>query len=192
MTQALHSIVPRRIFLDTCTFQAVADCGGFIFDAEELPRPSDYGHGQCPQVVARPDSQDILEALRWIFLFNERAHFNWIVSRGSVEEVDACGDRYRSSYIRDIADHSWTCLVDEPPTHAAVCVSEYINSPKCGFLSKKDKALLSEAAAAGCDTFLTIERRLPKVANNLLKNVPLMITTPTSLWSMLEPYVRSL
>jgi DNA-binding FadR family transcriptional regulator len=37
MTRSQADIVPRRIFLDTCTFQAFADCGGFVFDADEFP-----------------------------------------------------------------------------------------------------------------------------------------------------------
>ncbi|MEP9373318.1 hypothetical protein [Mesorhizobium sp. KR1-2] len=190
MKPTARIVVPRRIFLDTCAFQVLADCGGFIFDADEFPLPSDFRPGKCPQVVSRPDAREVLEPLRWIFRFDERAHFDWIVSRKLLEEVDAGGDRYRSSYVRDIADHSWACLSDNPPTEYADEVAAYIASPKCGFVSQKDKALLVEAAAAGCDTFLTIEHRLPKVANSLLKQVPLLIATP--LWAILKPHVRGL
>lgn len=192
MTLKAHTVVPRRIFLDTCAFQALADCGGFIFDSDDFPLPTDFRPGQCPQVVARPDAREILQPLRWIFLFDERAQFDWIVSRKSLEEVDAGGDSYRSSYVRDIAEHSWACLRDNPPTEDADEVAAYVASPKCGFLSQKDKALLIEAAEAGCDTFLTIERRLPRVAEVLLRKVPLMIATPANLKAILEPYVNGL
>jgi hypothetical protein len=71
-------------------------------------------------------------------------------------------------------------------------MAAYIAGPKCGFLSKKDKGLLVEAAAAGCDNFLAIERRLPRVADSLLKQVPLLIATPATLWAILEPHVKDL
>lgn len=192
MTRTAHSIVPRRIFLDTCAFQALADCGGFIFDADNFPVPTDFRPGQCPQVVARLDAWEILDPLRWIFRFNERAQFDWIVSAKSIEEVDAGGDGYRSAYARDIADHSRVCLVDDPPTEDSGKAAAYIASPKCGFVSQKDKALLVEAAEAGCDTFLTIEKRLPRVADDLLRKVPLWIATPATLWASLVPHVKGL
>jgi hypothetical protein len=69
---------------------------------------------------------------------------------------------------------------------------EYINGPKCGFLSEKDKRLLAEAATAECNVFLTIEKRLPRVADAVLQEIPLLIATPASLWMLLEPHVRGL
>jgi len=192
MVSAASTIVPRRIFLDTCAFQALADCGGFIFDADDLPEPADFLPGTCPQILMRSDAWEVLESLRRIFRFNDRAQFDWIVSSGSLQEIDAGSDRDRSSYARDIARHSSVCLIDNPPSEAAEKIAEYIAGPKCGFLSQKDKRLLVEAAAAGCDTFLTIEQRLPRVADSLLRKVPLLIATPVTLWATLEPHIKGL
>lgn len=192
MLSANSNRVPRRIFLDTCTFQAISDCGGFIFDADDFPVPTDYPPGRCPQVVSRPDAREILEPLRWVFRFNERAHFDWIVSERSMREVDAGGNRRRSTYVRDIADHSIVCLSDNPPSEDAARAAINLAGPRLGFVSQKDKALLVEAAALGCDTFLTIERRLPRVTKMLLKMAPLWIETPASLWAILGPHLRGL
>lgn len=192
MTPAARDIVPRRIFLDTCTFQALADCGGFVFGEDNFPQTTHYRSGRCPQVLRRSDAREILECLRSIFLFNERAQFDWIVSGGSLKEVDAGGDQYRSSYIRDIIDHSSICLSENPPTETADTMATYIAGPNCGFLSAKDKRLLVEAAAADCDVFLTIEKRLPRMAGAVLREIPLLIATPTSFWALLEPHLRGL
>lgn len=185
-------IVPARIFLDTCTFQALADCGDFIFEGEGPPREGDYRPGMCPQVVHRPDGIDILSSLRNIFLFNDRAQFDWIVSSGSLDEVDAGRDRYRSTYIRDIVGHSLICLDENPPSDLANMMMSYVTGPKCGFFSKKDRRLMAEAAAAECDVFLTIEKRLTRSSDAVLREIPLLITTPSGLWTLLEPHVVGL
>lgn len=187
--RAPHDIVPRRIFLDTCTFQALVDCGEFIFEGEGPPREDHYRPGTCPQVVRRADAVEILTSLQRIFLFNDRAQFDWIVSVGSLREVDAGDDRYRSAYVRDIIDHSLICLNENPPSELAERMAAHVSGPKCGFFSKKDKRLLAEAAAAECDVFLTIEKRLPRMADAVLREIPLLITTPTGLWALLEPHV---
>jgi hypothetical protein len=48
-----------------------------------------------------------LEALRNIFAVSERAMFEWIVSRGSMEEAHAKRDPGHMQWLWDIADHSY-------------------------------------------------------------------------------------
>lgn len=187
-----HSIRPNRIFLDTCTFQALGDCGGFIFGEEEFPERKDYARGACPQVLTRPDAAEILINLRNIFLFNARAHFDWIVSHRSLAEIDAAGDRSRSLYARDIIDHSSICLSENPPPETAAATAKIISGPAFGFISEKDRQLLVDAAACGCDTFLTIENRLPRIADAVLRKVPLLIATPERLWAVLSSHLKGL
>jgi hypothetical protein len=186
------AIIPWRIFLDTCTFQVLGDCGGFVFGEDDYPEAADYAPGRAPQVLRRPDAEEILIALKGIFLFNDRANFDWIVSETSIAEVDAAGDRYNSGYVRDIIDHSMTCLADHSPTEAADRMAQEIASGRCGSFGSQDKQLLLEAAAAECDVFLTIEKRLPRNASAVLRKIPLLITTPADLWKMLEPRVVGL
>lgn len=185
-------IAPNRIFLDTCTFQALCDCGGFIFGEDEFPERNDYAPGACPQVLIRPDAAEILISLRNIFLFDDRAHFDWIVSRQSLAEIDAAGNHSRSVYARDVIDHSSICLSENPPPDTAAATAKIMSGPAFGFISEKDRQLLVDAAACGCDTFLTIEKRLPRSADAVLRKVPLLIATPERLWTLLYPHLQGL
>lgn len=187
-----HAIIPRRIFLDTCTFQVLGDCGGFVFGEDDYPEVADYAPGRAPQVLRRPDAEEILVPLKRIFLFNDRANFDWIVSETSIAEVDAAGDHYNSNYVRDIIDHSLACLVDHPPTDVAEKMARLIESGECGSFGIKDRQLMIEAAAAECDVFLTIEKRLPRNADAVLRKIPLLITTPAHLWQRLVPHLVGL
>jgi hypothetical protein len=57
-----------------------------------------------------------LQALQHIFAINERALFEWIVSRGSLEEAHEKRDPGHMQWLWDIADHSTNCLEAEGPT----------------------------------------------------------------------------
>jgi hypothetical protein len=189
LTDYHHAIVPWRIFIDTCTFQVIGDCGGFVFGEDDLPKATDYAPGAAPQVLSRPDAEEILVSLKRIFHFNDRANFDWIASETSIEEVDAARDHYNSRYVRDIIDHSTACLADHPPTEAANRMVRLIASGRCGSFGAKDRQLLIEAAASECDVFLTIEKRLPRNADAVLRKMPLLITTPAGLWELLKPHL---
>jgi hypothetical protein len=71
--------LPRRIFLDSCTAQTLRDYGNYVYEAEPI-HPGD-------RIYKITDGIANLEALRNIFAVSERAMFEWIVSRGSMEEV---------------------------------------------------------------------------------------------------------
>jgi hypothetical protein len=51
-----------------------------------------------------------LQALREIFLINERAQFEWIVSQGSLVEARDKGDPGHMQWLWDIVDHAKVCL----------------------------------------------------------------------------------
>lgn len=187
-----NQIIPNRVFLDTCTVQALVDCGNFIFGEDQLPRLEDHHPKNCPQVLKRPDSVEVLSCLKSIFLFNQRAHFEWIVSEKSLMEADARRYQNQSRYIREIMDHSSICLSENPPTDDAFKMAEFFSGPRFGFFSANDKKLLTDAIASGCDTFLTIEKRLPKMSNNVLSKMPFFIATPYSLWEQLRPHLAGL
>ena len=94
--------LPRRIFLDSCTAQTLRDYGSYIYEAEPI-EPSD-------RIYRVSDGFANLEALRNIFAVSERAMFEWIVSRGSMEEAHAKRDPGHMQWLWDIADHSEVCL----------------------------------------------------------------------------------
>ena len=185
-------IVPNRIYLDTGAFQAIADCGGYVFGEDPMPQVEDYRPNAAPQVVKRTDGALILECLRAIFAFNDRAQFDWVVSSASLSEIDAAGDALRSRYARDILDHTGMCLMDNPPSELAVVMSEILEGPTFGYISATDRKLLIDAAASDCDVFLTIEKRLPKQAHVILTQIPLLVATPMTLWEKLRPQLCGL
>lgn len=67
-----------------------------------------------------------------------------------------------------------------------------MQDPTFGNISDKDRRLLIEAAGLQCNIFLTIEKKLPKQADSILKKVPLLIATPITFWQMLEPHIKGL
>ena len=95
-------------------------------------------------------------------------------------------------YARDVLDHAEICLSENPPTDAAKAMAEIVEGRSFHNVSSKDRRLLLDAAAAECDHFLTIEKRLPRQAPMVLKRIPLLICTPMTLWEKLTPYVRNL
>ena len=70
--------LPRRIYLDTSTLQKLFDYGDVIFEGESF-QPV----GRAARVKGLSDE---LGALRMIFLVNERAMFELVVTEASLRE----------------------------------------------------------------------------------------------------------
>ena len=100
--------LPRRIFLDSCTAQLLRDYGGYIYEGEAI--------SDLDRIRRLTDGLANLEALRCIFLINERAQFEWIVSPASMQEAFDKGDRGHMRWLWDIANHSEVCLEGDGPT----------------------------------------------------------------------------
>jgi hypothetical protein len=100
--------LPRRIFLDSCTAQTLRNYGAYIYEGEPIP-DSDRIHGVTNGLAN-------IDALRAIFLVNECAQFEWIVSSGSMQEAHDKRDRGHMQWLWDIAHHSEVCLEGEGPT----------------------------------------------------------------------------
>ena len=172
--------LPRRIFLDSCTAQTLRDYGGFIYEGEPI--------SSSDPIQRVPDGIANIEALRDIFLINERAQFEWIVSRGSMEEAHDKRDAGHMQWLWDIADHSTVCLESAGPTTEGEAIATKIDDPKFGYLSDKDRMLLRHAIILRCDSFLTMERRLPRNAAHVERELGIRIMTPIRHWSMLRPW----
>jgi hypothetical protein len=155
MTRPFQTL-PRRIFLDSCTAQTLRDYGGSIYEGEPI--------ADADRICRVTDGLANVEALRNIFLINERALFEWIVSRGSLREAHAKQDAGHMQWLWDIADHSEVCLQDEGPTAASQALAARLAEPIFGYLSRQDRLLLQEAVTYRCEAFLTMERRLPRNA----------------------------
>jgi hypothetical protein len=158
MKRTLESL-PRRIFLDSCTAQTLRDYGGFIYDGEQI--------AEADRIHRIPDGPANLDALRNVFMVSERASFEWIVSKRSLDEARDKRDRGHMQWLWDIADHSTFCLNGEGPTPQSEKLADRLTEPKFGYLGAKDRLLLQDAVFLRCEAFLTMERRLPRNAAHI-------------------------
>jgi hypothetical protein len=179
MTNAFETL-PRRIFLDSCTAQTLRDYGSYIYEAEPI-EASDRIHGVS-------DGLANIEALRDIFAVSERALFEWIVSRASMEEAYAKRDPGHMRWLCDIANHSEVCVGASGPMAESEALGARLDEPKFGYLSQSDRRLLREAIVLRCEAFLTVERRLPRNAAPLERELGIRILTPITHWEMLRPW----
>jgi hypothetical protein len=172
--------LPRRVFLDTCTAQTLRNYGGYIYEGEPIP--------ESDRIHRVRDGIANLEALRDIFLVNERALFEWIVSRGSIQEAHDKGDPGHMQWLWDIADHSEICLEDDGPTPESEALAARLDEAKFGYLSEKDRLLLRHAIILRCEAFLTVERRLPRNSAHVWRELGIRILTPITHWEILRPW----
>lgn len=179
MKYAFESL-PRRIFLDSCTAQTLRDYGGYIYEGEPIL--------DIDRIHRVPDGIANIEALRDIFLINERALFEWIVSSGSMQEAQDKRDPGHMQWLWDIADHSDGCLENDGPTDESMSLAARLGEPRFGYLSEKDRLLLREAITLRCEAFLTVERRLPRNAAHIERELGIRILTPITHWQMLRPW----
>ncbi|MBS0642108.1 MAG: hypothetical protein JSS43_19755, partial [Proteobacteria bacterium] len=63
-----------------------------------------------------------------------------------------------------------------------------LDEPKFGYLGAKDRLLLCHAVTLRCEAFLTVERRLPRNADHVERELGIRILTPITHWQMLRPW----
>ena len=172
--------LPRRIFLDSCTAQTLRDYEGYIYEGEPI--------SASERIHSVTDGIANVEALHNIFLVNERAQFEWIVSRGSLQEAHDKRDSGHMQWLWDIMDHSEVCLEGDGPTEESQTLAARLNEAKFGYLSEKDRQLIWDAITLRCEAFLTVERRLPRNAAHIKRVLGIRILTPVTYWEMLRPW----
>ena len=170
--------LPRRIFLDSCTAQTLRDYGGYIYEGEPIPAED--------RIYRVTDGLANINALREIFAVNSRASFEWIVSHGSLREAKDKSDPGHLQWLWDIADHSEVCLEGDGPTADSETLAARLDEPRFGYLS--DRLLVQDALMLRCEAFLTMERRLPRNAAHIDRELGIRILTPITHWEILRPW----
>ncbi len=172
--------VPRRIFLDSSALQALQVYGGFLYENEEL----------CPTDRIHRDPRGFmkLEALRSVMLIAERAHFEFALSDNSFAEVERRGDPGYLRWAYDVLMHWLVCLEESHVGERDTLAIAAVDSGSYGYLGAGDRALLRDALYLGCDSFLTMENRLPKNADHLQKTLGIRVMSPIEMWKVLRPW----
>ena len=171
-------LLPRRIYLDTSTLQALYDYGGVIWEDEAF------------HPTGRPAKDENLEeqlpSLSKIFQVNERAMFEFVTTEATLVEVSDRGQpRYRQ-WVDDVRD---TWLVQSADSEVPPWGQTFYHR-RFGMISRKDRILLQDALDLGCDAFMTMEKRLPRNAEFIERMTGLRVMRPTDYWALLEPWAK--
>ena len=170
--------LPRRVYLDTSTLQKLYDFGAEIFEGD-LFEPG----GRAARVQGLADE---IDALRMIFMVNERAMFEFVVTEASLREVV---NRTHPGYTQWVYDVLDTWLIqsngEQPPTP-----SRTFDDRRFGMISVKDRQLLQEALDWRCDAFMTMERRLPTAAAFIEREISLRVMRPTTYCDLLSRFAQ--
>jgi hypothetical protein len=170
--------LPRRIYLDTSTLQKLFDYGGVVFEGEPFEPV-----GRATRVKGLSDE---LDALRMIFLVNERAMFGFVVTEASLREVEGRDEPRYTQWVYDVLD---TWLIQSASEESPVPGTTF-EDRRFGMISVKDRRLLQEALDWRCDAFLTMERRLPTAAAFIEHETGLRVMRPTTYWGLLDPWAN--
>lgn len=169
---------PFRIFLDSNALQALYEHGGTIFDGEE------YAAGGARSGA----NVDDVEALRLIFHPGLRDAFEFALSNNSIAEVAAARSSPYLQWAFDVLDYWEVCLREGDPSQGwGLRAAQRLGTPDLGYLSAKDRGLIRDALLLECDTFLTIERRLPRNGDHLRHQTGLQVVRPPELWARVRP-----
>lgn len=178
-----HQTPPSRIFLDSSTLQTLEQYGAFIWDGEEISSED--------RIRAIPNGTDNLQALRNIFFINNRANFEFALSKNSLIEVAAKNDKKYLQWAYEVLDHWQTSLdlfENKPTDNSRSTMAEKLDNPSFGYLGTGDKRLIQDAILLECDGFLTMERKLPRNAVCIKRELGIHVLTPILYWKILQPW----
>jgi hypothetical protein len=131
-------------------------------------RPPTWGHGQFQLALSKASMREVADRSHWGFL-------QW------ANEMKAYGDDWLASYA-----------ASEPvPTPEAVRLAAKLDGPSFGYLGSKDRRLIKDAVLLGCGVFLTMERRLPKNAAHMRRELGINVVQPLAYWRLLFPRTAS-
>ena len=183
MAQVPFESLPQRVFLDSSTLQILQDYGGSIWENEPIP--------DNDRIHCIPDGPATVNALRRIFIVNQRALWQFALSVNSLREVSAKGDTKYLQWAYDVFDYWQICLEEAgPPSLRGQAIVAKLSTNIFNYLSESDRRLMLDAVALECDAFLTCDRKLAKNSNHILAELAILVVTPIQHWQMLKPWAR--
>lgn len=178
--------LPKRIFLDSSTLQALQVYGEFIYENVE-PEPTD-------RIRSISGGYEELDALRAIIFVGKRAQFELALSLNSFDEVTAKHDAEYLQWAYEVLAYwnGYLAAYHGRDTLRGTQASKAfdLNVPRFRYLSAKDRALLQDALSLECDAFLTLDRKLAKNSKHIDREVGLRVLLPTEFWDFLKPWAR--
>ena len=178
--------LPGRLFLDSSTLQVLQRYGEFIYDGGSI--------STADKIFSVPNGAFNLEALRQIMFVGQRAMFQLVLSENSLEEVVASGCPVYLSWALELLEY-WRCMLNAyadaaggPFSGRGQCLARKIRERQFGHLSCKDRDLLSDALTLECDVFITMDRKLAKMASSIERETGLSVLEPTQYWELLRPW----
>lgn len=179
LTAKLFADLPRRIFLDSCTVQTLRKYGEFIYDGGSIMEDD--------RIHQIPDGFENVIALRDICQITGRALFQWIVSDASYQEAQAKRDPDHLSWLCEVAHYARGFLDETGPSPESSAIATRLDELKFGYLGAGDRILLQDAIFMRCDSFLTMERKLPRNAAHIERELGIRVLTPLTYWERLRP-----
>lgn len=129
-----------------------------------------------------------LEALRKIMLLDDRAMFDFIVSRKSFEEVQASINIHLLNLFSRFAEHVEAIFFEYNSLEGTgEKISDLLDGPQFGYLSLDDRLLLKHAVLLECDAFLTLDLKLTTHSMHLKRVLGIDVLTPSGLWNLIKP-----
>lgn len=171
---------PLRVFLDSSVLQAMLRYGEYLYDGGAI-EANDQIH-RDPLGVAK------LEALRAIMQVGYRAPFQFALSSNSFAEVRQSQDHAYLRWALDVLDHWNACLAESDAPSPKPAALQALASGVHGYLGEGDRRLIEDALNFDCDTFLTMENKLPKNRAHLQQTLGIRVETPVMVWSRVEPW----
>ena len=177
------SEIPGRVFLDSSTLQTLQTYGEFIYDGGEIP--------QGDRIWSILDGFENVDSLQQIVIIWGRGTFQLALSKNSLREVN---DRGRYSYLQwalEMLDYCEGCLAEycdgvSPFTGRGQDLAVKIAKGNFGYLSEKDAMLIKDAVLLECEVFLTMEKKLPKNAPHIERELGIRILQPKDYWDILK------
>ena len=177
--------LPKRIFLDSCVLQIISDYGEYVFDNVE-PRPT-------RSIFRIPGGYKELQSIQDIFFVNQRAQFEFALSRHSVNETVARGNSGHLNWVLEVMNY-WERILEDyensPFNEKSAIRASLADHRSFGYLSQKDRLLLKDALSLECEAFLTIDGKLLKNSAHLNEKLGLRLFSPSEYWDVLKPWAR--